>query len=45
MFKIFNETYYVDIDKIDEYVQFTEETVEETDTENEEVTKKKNKFI
>jgi hypothetical protein len=39
MFKIFNETYYVDIDKIDEYVQFTEETVEETDTENEEVTK------
>jgi hypothetical protein len=39
MFKIFNETYYVDIDKIDEYVQFTEETVEETDTENEEVAK------
>jgi hypothetical protein len=39
MFKIFNETYYVDIDKIDEYVQFTEEAVEETDTENEEVTK------
>ncbi len=39
MFKIFNETYYVDIDKIDEYVQFTEKTVEETDTENEEVTK------
>ena len=39
MFKIFNETYYVDIDKIDEYVQFTEESVEETDTENEEVTK------
>ena len=39
MFKIFNETYYVDIDKIDEYVQFIEETVEETDTENEEVTK------
>jgi hypothetical protein len=29
MFKIFNEIYYVDIDAIDEYVQFTAEVEEE----------------
>jgi len=31
MFKIFNEIYYVDIDAIDEYVQFTAEIQEELD--------------
>ena len=34
MFKIFNEIYYVDIDAIDEYVQFTAE-VPEDDVETE----------
>ena len=34
MFKIFNEIYYVDIDAIDEYVQFTAE-VSEDDVETE----------
>jgi hypothetical protein len=29
MFKIFNEIYYVDIDAIDEYVQFTAEVLED----------------
>jgi hypothetical protein len=29
MFKIFNEIYYVDIDVIDQYVQFTAEVEEE----------------
>ena len=29
MFKIFNEIYYVDIDSIDEYVQFTAEVLED----------------
>jgi hypothetical protein len=29
MFKIFNENYYVDIDAIDNYVQFTAEVEEE----------------
>jgi len=31
MFKIFNENYYIDIDAIDEYVQFTVEVEEELD--------------
>jgi len=31
MFKIFNENYYIDIDAVDEYVQFTAELKEELD--------------
>lgn len=38
MFTIFNETYYIDIDAIDEYVQFTDEVLEETEVEGEPVT-------
>ena len=34
MFKIFNEIYYVDIDAIDEYVQFTAEVEEELGAES-----------
>jgi hypothetical protein len=34
MFKIFNEIYYVDIDAIDEYVQFTAEVEEELGVES-----------
>lgn len=33
MFKIFNEIYYVDIDAIDEYVQFTADVEEELSDE------------
>jgi len=29
MFKIFNENYYIDIDAIDEYVQFTAEVLDD----------------
>lgn len=36
MFKIFNENYYIDIDAIDEYVQFTAEIPEEVEGDNEE---------
>jgi hypothetical protein len=38
MFKIFNETYYVDIDAIDDYVQFTAEIEEEVNDESETTT-------
>jgi hypothetical protein len=34
MFKIFNENYYIDIDAIDNYVQFTAEVEEETGDES-----------
>lgn len=45
MFKIFNETYYVDIDKIDEYVQFMEEVPVEEPSEDSENTTKEEKQI
>jgi hypothetical protein len=38
MFKIFNENYYVDIDAIDNYVQFTAEVEEEADDESDTTT-------
>ena len=38
MFKIFNENYYVDIDTIDNYVQFTAEVEEEADDESDTTT-------
>lgn len=38
MFKIFNENYYVDIDAIDDYVQFTAEIEEEVNDESETTT-------
>jgi hypothetical protein len=33
MFKIFNENYYIDIDAIDEYVQFTAEVSDEIEAD------------
>jgi hypothetical protein len=33
MFKIFNENYYIDIDAIDEYVQFTAEVSDEIEVD------------
>ena len=41
MFKIFNENYYIDINKIDEYVQFTDEVVDEVEVDGEVVTETK----
>jgi hypothetical protein len=41
MFKIFNENYYIDIDMIDEYVQFTDEVVDEVEVDGETVTETK----
>jgi hypothetical protein len=35
MFKIFNESYYIDIDKVDEYVQFTDDVVDEVEVDGE----------
>lgn len=37
MFKIFSENYYIDIDAIDEYVQFTAEVIEELESSSEDV--------
>tara|TARA_R110000868_G_scaffold368043_2_gene630990 strand:+ start:29 stop:322 length:294 start_codon:yes stop_codon:yes gene_type:complete len=33
MFKIFNENYYIDIDAIDEYVQFTAQVSDEVEAD------------
>jgi hypothetical protein len=42
MFTIFNENYYIDIDAIDEYVQFTAEVeVDSTETDSEELKEEK----
>jgi hypothetical protein len=38
MFKIFNENYYIDIDAIDEYVQFTAEIEQDVDEESDTTT-------
>lgn len=37
MFKIFSENYYIDIDAIDEYVQFTAEVQEELESGSEDM--------
>lgn len=37
MFKIFSENYYIDIDAIDEYVQFTAEVQEELESGGEDM--------
>ena len=41
MFKIFNENYYIDIDAIDEYVQFTAEVLDDNNDTETDVTELK----
>lgn len=41
MFKIFGENYYIDIDAIDDYVQFTDEVVDEIEVDGEVTTETK----
>lgn len=41
MFKIFNENYYIDIDAIDEYVQFTAEVLDDNNDSETDVTELK----
>jgi hypothetical protein len=37
MFKILGENYYIDMDAVDEYVQFTSEVVEKTKDDEDEL--------